>query len=40
VSFLGKLIVGVRVCKSRAEECEKRKIGASFSVVSVENKLD
>lgn len=34
----GKLIVGLRVCKSRAEVSEKRKIWASFSVVSVENK--
>ncbi|RKR11612.1 hypothetical protein C8C83_3352 [Flavobacterium sp. 90] len=36
--LLGKLIVGIRVCKNTAEVSEKRKIGVVFSVVSVENK--
>ena len=36
--LFGKLIVGIRVCKNKAEVSEKRKIGVVFSVVSVENK--
>jgi hypothetical protein len=35
--LLGVLIVEIRVCKNTAEECEKRKIGALYSVVSVRN---
>lgn len=35
----GKPIVGIRVCKNKEEVSEKRKIDASFSVVSVENEL-
>jgi hypothetical protein len=32
------LIGDFRVCKNKAEEWKKRKIGVVFSVVSVENK--